>query len=134
MKVNALIAVQEVHGSEDALRFFLQLQPQKYKSFLSPGHSHGVVGVAFLVPQLRPDNVTLNNVPAAVQGVDGPRAESLGGDLGNPAARQPTLLFDTAVIGRAALLTITDTTGQYSMQIFNVHNYDLEPEEFTAVQ
>ncbi|CAK0854640.1 unnamed protein product [Prorocentrum cordatum] len=28
MKVNAIIAVQEVHGSEDALRIFLQAQPQ----------------------------------------------------------------------------------------------------------
>ncbi|CAK0871782.1 unnamed protein product, partial [Prorocentrum cordatum] len=37
MKVNAIIAVQEVHGSEDALRIFLQAQPQKYMSFLSPG-------------------------------------------------------------------------------------------------
>ncbi|CAK0888874.1 unnamed protein product [Prorocentrum cordatum] len=37
MKVNAIIAVQEVHGSEDALGIFLQAQPQKYLSFLSPG-------------------------------------------------------------------------------------------------
>eukprot|EP00959_Pyramimonas_sp_CCMP1952_P267155 5585518-Pyramimonas_sp.AAC.1 len=67
MKVNAIIAVQEVHGSEDALRIFLQSQPQKYLSFLSPGPSAAVGGVAFLVPRY------VDESPRA----DGPRAESL---------------------------------------------------------
>ncbi|CAK0878916.1 unnamed protein product, partial [Prorocentrum cordatum] len=46
----------------------------------------------------------------------------------------PAYRFDIVAAGRAALLTITDCTGKCSMQIFNIHNYDLKPHEFTAVQ
>ncbi|CAK0844501.1 unnamed protein product, partial [Prorocentrum cordatum] len=74
MKVNAIIAVQEVHGSEDALS-------------------------------------SRNSTPAL-----------------------PAYRFDIVAVGRAALLTIADCEGKYSMQIFNIHNYDLKPHEFTAVQ
>ncbi|CAK0871390.1 unnamed protein product, partial [Prorocentrum cordatum] len=114
MKVNAIIAVQEVHGSEDALRIFLQAQPQKYLSFLS-----------------RPDTWSSTRSPPSTS-TSMPNYTRSSSRNATPAL--PSYRFDIVAAGRAALLTITDSAGKYSMQIFNIHNYDLKPHEFSAIQ
>ncbi|CAK0839657.1 unnamed protein product, partial [Prorocentrum cordatum] len=97
----------EVHGSEDALKVFCQLQPQRYLSFLAAGSSPGVGGVAYLVPQQ-------------------PAASSTG--------VAPAFAFDIVIPGRVALLCGGDPSSQYSIKIMGVRSFDLSDGDFAAVE
>ncbi|CAK0820764.1 unnamed protein product, partial [Prorocentrum cordatum] len=107
MRAGAMILVQEVHRSEDALRIFCMIQPQRYLSFLAAGSSPGVGGVALLVPQL-------------------PVAPSPGA--------APTLSFDIVIPGRVALLSVVDPSSQRSIELMNVHHFDFSDGDFAAVE
>ncbi|CAK0836026.1 unnamed protein product [Prorocentrum cordatum] len=107
MRAGAVILIQEVHGSEDALKVFCQRQPQR-------------------------DLFSLTAGPPPRRGWRCLPGPAVGGAAPSCAAR--ALSFDIVVPGRVALLSVSDPLAQRSRKILNAHNFDLSADDFAAAE